>query len=227
MASSKLLNSGIRKIVFALPTPTNCWILEQEDGLTLVDCGTHFNYSTIFGIIERSEKSLRRIVITHAHPDHAGSAAQLASRTGAIVYAHKHDVPFLTGKASIADMPGSLGSRLLHGSARALGMLDAPPIEHVEPLADNDTIAGLQVIHTPGHTPGSISLWCSEHKALFVGDNARHGLIGISLNYTWFSLKPEQLKQSCLRYREFPAELILLGHGTEYRAKTAVEDLLR
>ncbi|MBX9671631.1 MAG: MBL fold metallo-hydrolase [Candidatus Obscuribacterales bacterium] len=226
MATSKLLNSSLRRIVFAFPTPTNCWIIEQDDGLTLVDCGTHFNHGTIFSIIKNYDKSLRRIIITHAHPDHAGSAARLALATGAVVYAHELDVPFLTGQASVADMPGTIGARLLHGSARALGMLDPPPVKHVEALKDNDKVAGLQVLHTPGHTPGSISLWSSDHKALFVGDNVRHWLTGIKLNFTWFSLKPQELQRSCERYREFPAELILLGHGAEHRTKTAVADLL-
>ncbi len=217
---------GLWRIVFHLPTTTNCYLLQEGDGLTLVDAGSFWNAGTILDTISAIGKPLRQIVITHAHPDHAGSAALLAKETGAAVNAHKADVPMLQGKESMADLPGSLESRSLHKAARTVGILEPPRIGAVNPLQDGESVGSLKVLHTPGHTPGSISLWCEKDEALFVGDNASYRCRQLKSNFSWFTLNSGELKKSLQTYSNYPASMLLPGHGNVYRSNNVVRDLL-
>jgi glyoxylase-like metal-dependent hydrolase (beta-lactamase superfamily II) len=220
------IKPGLWRLVFHLPTTTNCWLYDDANGLTLIDAGNFWNASTILDTISVIGKPLRQIVITHAHPDHAGSAAYLSNKTGAVVFAHEADVPFLRHARSVADLPGSLESQNLHKTARLLGILDPPKIDAIQPVTDGTQIGGLQILHTPGHTPGSISLWCEKERALFVGDNASNRLGKLKTNLSWFTLNTEELKKSMQVYTTYPAGIILPGHGNAYHSSTAVQDLL-
>lgn len=216
---------GLWRICFHLPASTNCWLWQEPDGLTLIDAGNSWNAGTILDTIRLLDLPLRRIVITHAHPDHAGSAAELARLTGATVWAHEKETKFLTGNESIADLPGSRESRYLHKVARNAGILHPPTISDVNQITDGDYVGTLKVLHTPGHTPGSISLWSESDGALFIGDNAstRFGLL--LLNFSWFTLNSQHLTESLERYSEVKAEMLCAGHGPVYRSKDAVADL--
>lgn len=218
---------GLWRIVFHIPTTTNCWLYEDGDELTLVDAGNFWNAATILDTTRAIGKPLSRIVITHAHPDHAGSAAFLSKETGAPVFVHKADAAFLLGTKSIADLPGSIESQNLHRTARIIGLLHPPRIKEVKPLTEGDMVGTLKVLHTPGHTPGSISLWCNSEKALFIGDNASYRLGMLRANLSWFSLNTNELKKSIGSYSEYPASLLLPGHGKAYHSNDAVKDLLR
>lgn len=218
---------GLWRIVFHLPSTTNCYLYEEIDGLTLIDAGSFWNANTILDTTVAIGKPLRRIVITHAHPDHAGSASFVSKKTGAVVHAHRADTPFLEGKRSMADLPGSAESRNLHKAAQSIGILEPPRVEEVHPLSDGELIGSLKVLHTPGHTPGSISLWSENEKALFVGDNASYCLRRLKTNFSWFTLNTSELKKSVQIYSEYPASMLLPGHGHVYRSADVVKDLLK
>jgi len=218
---------GLWRIVFHLPTSTNCWLFQESDGLTMVDAGCPWNAGTILNTIRQVDVPLKRIVITHAHPDHAGAAAQVARETGAIVYAHASEVPYLKGNGSIADSAGSVISSNLHKAAQSLGLLAPPVIGDVKPLTDGDCVGGLRVIHVPGHTPGSISLWAEDEKALFIGDNASNRMHRLHINWSWFTLDFDVLQASFERYHDYPAKMLLVGHGYVHRSHDAVQDLIQ
>lgn len=221
------VKDGLWRIVFHLPTSTNCWLYQEKDGLTLIDAACPWNADTIFNTIKIIGQPLKRIAITHAHPDHAGAAAFLVKQTGATVFAHEDDVAFLDGRRSMAEAEGSLVSRLLHQSAQRLGLLQAPAIDRVEPVSDGDTVGSLEVIHTPGHTPGSMTLWSESARGLFLGDNASNRLHLLQPNRSVFTLNFRTLEKSLQRYADYPARLLFPGHGGVYRSEDAVADLLR
>lgn len=222
---------GLWRIVFHLPTSTNCWVIEDGDGLTLIDAGCYWNSSTIFDTIRIIEhttsKRLCRIAITHAHPDHAGSAAELARRTGATVYAHELDVPFLNGTSSLGNLSGNTLSHAFHRIAHTAGMLNPPVVENAQIVREHDAIGSLRVIHTPGHTPGSVSFWSERHQALFIGDNASNRFNLLNINMSIFTLARQQLMNSFEKYQNYDARLILPGHGRAHYSKQASADLLR
>lgn len=214
------------RLCFHLPVPTNCYLVKDEEGLSLIDAGHPWNASTILDTAELIGAPLRRIFITHAHPDHAGAAAQLSRKTGARIFAHEDEAPFLLGKSSIAEAPSSFASACLHQAGRVLGILDPPSVDEVTFVGDGESVSRVAVIHTPGHTPGSISLYLKDEGALLVGDNVSHHWSSLRLNFSWYTLDEGNLKESFYRYRDFFATTLLTGHGPPYRSEDVVSDML-
>jgi glyoxylase-like metal-dependent hydrolase (beta-lactamase superfamily II) len=210
------IRPSIWQISFHYPTPTNCWLLKEEDGLTLIDAGHPWSTKYILAAIESIGHPLRRIFITHAHPDHAGAANELAGKTHAIVMAHQSEIPFLQGQRTMANEKGSLICRAVLSTARLLRSLDSPSIERVQPVADGEKLGRLKVIHTPGHTPGSISLWDADEQALFCGDNLLFSMGAVRVGLPWFTLDRSTQNKSLKRYLDLPAQLLLSGHGPVY-----------
>lgn len=207
------VHSTIWQITFHFPAPVNCWLLQSSDGLTLIDAAYPSSAQKILEAIEILNIPLRRIVITHAHPDHSGAAREVAQKTNAVVLAHGADLPYLQGHRSIAEEEGFWQSRLVLGAAQRLGLLDLPPIEKIESVADGETVASFQVIHTPGHTPGSLSIWATDEEAIFSGDNLLYRMHGLRVGLPWFTLDLAEQRTSLKKYMSLQARMIMAGHG--------------
>ncbi|MFF2412603.1 MBL fold metallo-hydrolase [Streptomyces sp. NPDC058092] len=114
---------------------------------------------------------ISRIVVTHGHRDHYGAAQELADRHGAEILAHQLDAPVIRGEEEIADPVLLDWERPLY--KHGLTVPPAPPTRVDRELADGDEIgfgSGARVIHSPGHTPGSIGVHLPRHGVLFTGD---------------------------------------------------------
>lgn len=212
------IRKGLWQLEFTFPTSTNCWIWQEADGLTLIDAGMPRNASTILGAVRQIGQPLRRIIITHAHPDHAGAAAEIASTSKAIVYAHAGDIPFLQGQC-MSEMPGFWLCKGVLKAGSQLGLLKPPTIASVKSIEDGDMIGSLKIIHSPGHTPGSVSIWSEQEKALFCGDNICSSMNMLHVGLPWFTLDLNMQKKSLAHYKELPAELLLSGHGPVYKGE--------
>lgn len=145
---------------------TNSYVVRQEGELraVLVDAG--MAVSAILEFIEDRGLTLEAVLLTHGHPDHVVGAAEIAAATGAPVYLHQLDVKM------VEIMPRALLAML------GIDSLDVP--EEFETLDDGQVLqlAGLdiQVLHTPGHSPGSVSFLVDG--ALFDGDLVFQSSIG-------------------------------------------------
>lgn len=139
------------------------------NGKILIDAGMSTG-----GIIEAISdetdiKDLELIILTHCHYDHTASAKAIADASGAKIAIHKDDAALL--KDDMATVAAMFGDR-------------APAIEPDIMLGEGDRIAlgngeELEVIHTPGHTPGGICLYEEKSKSLFSGDTVfPNGSIG-------------------------------------------------
>jgi glyoxylase-like metal-dependent hydrolase (beta-lactamase superfamily II) len=139
-------------------------ILEPE--LTLIDCGLTGSERSIrraVAALGRSMDDVARIICTHGHPDHAGGARELA-RPGVSILMHAADALGL--RTSWLDV-------LRRPSRGRLFAALTPAPEETVPLEDGEilpVLGGLEVIHTPGHTPGSVCLYGRRDGILFVGD---------------------------------------------------------
>ncbi len=146
------------------PIQATCFIVgdEQTKEAVVIDPGDEAR--RIFSGLQKHSLTLKYIINTHGHFDHVGANKALKSLTGAPILIHQGDAPMLSG---------------LSGSARMWGMQaeDSPPDQLIK---DGDRITfgqiTLQVIHTPGHSPGGISLYTP--KVVFVGDTLFAGSIG-------------------------------------------------
>ncbi len=121
----------------------------------------------IYDVVRRNGWHIEKILLTHGHFDHFGAARQLSEQLAAPVYIYPDDARYLTD--TYLNLSGNYPEPVT--------------ISHYEELYDGETIrlkenSGfyLKVIHTPGHTPGSVTFWAPEEKAAFVGDTLyQHG----------------------------------------------------
>jgi glyoxylase-like metal-dependent hydrolase (beta-lactamase superfamily II) len=171
--------------IWRIPTvgraAVNSYAIVDDDGsVTLIDCGLKRAPARIvrgLAAIGKVPADVTRIVLTHAHPDHAGGAAELARRTGAPVAAHAADVPYAEAGHNPPADPAVTGGRFL---ARVAGGR-FPAVQVAQPLADGDLIdvgGGLRVVHTPGHSPGHVSLLHEPTRLLITGD-ALFNVLGV------------------------------------------------
>jgi hydroxyacylglutathione hydrolase len=147
------------------PIMANCFILGCQDTLqaAVIDPGDEAD--KILQSLAESKLTLRYIINTHGHPDHVGANKRLKEATGAPILIHALDAPMLNQIAVSMAAWGLTGE-------------NSPPPDKT--LAEGDTITfgniTLTVIHTPGHTPGGISL--KTDGRVFVGDTLFAGSVG-------------------------------------------------
>ncbi|MFC0506287.1 MBL fold metallo-hydrolase [Micromonospora costi] len=225
------LAPGVWRIPTAARALVNSYALVDDDGsVTLVDCGVKRAPARIvrgLAAIGKSPADVVRIVLTHAHPDHAGGAAEVARRTGAPVVAHAADVEYArAGQAPPRD-PTVSGGRLF---ARLSGGR-FPAVEVAEPLADGDLLpvaGGLRVVHTPGHSPGHVSLLHEPTRVLITGD-ALFNVAGIRWPVKVLCTDFRMTQETAHVLGELEYDLAAFTHGPEIadNAREQVRSFLR
>jgi glyoxylase-like metal-dependent hydrolase (beta-lactamase superfamily II) len=152
------------------------FLLDDGDGLTLIDTnydddGRHvINELTAMG---RTPADIKRIILTHAHKSHVGGVAALKQASGATVYAHDWEVDIIAGRREatrVSKWPKKPLAVYKLQLGLALGLGKHKPCEVDMRLKAGDHVGPLQVVETPGHTPGSLSFWWPARRALFAGD---------------------------------------------------------
>ncbi len=155
----------------------NQYLIVEPDGLTLVDTGLPGSDVLIFARMSdlgRRPQDLKRILITHADPDHAGAVEALADASGAKIYAGAVEAEALRQ----GRMTRPIGSRTLEGKLFnfLLPFFPMKPVEVdeiVQPGQELPALGGLLALATPGHTPGHISYYAYKPRILFSGDSIR------------------------------------------------------
>jgi len=182
--------------------------LALEPELSMIDCGYAGSREKIARAITthgRSIEQLARVVITHGHPDHAGSARELAEA----------GVPILIHPADADGLRTTWREALRKPSRGRLFASMTPEPPDVLPIEDGDVLpmlGGLRVIHTPGHTPGSVCLYGARDRVLFVGDTLQRRFGRISFASRLYSDDYAGARRSVKRLAELDVETIVFSH---------------
>ena len=194
----------------------HAYLWQDADGLTLIDTGVPGSAPQIADAIltfGRQPVDLRRIVLTHFHVDHAGSAAEIAKWGEIEVFAHQDDTPFIQGDSK-GPPPDLLDwERPLYEQVNVRVVAEPVGVNRV--VDDGDVLdfgGGARVVATPGHTPGSIAIYLPGPNILLTGDAvARTGEGKVILGV--FNSNPTQAARSFRRLANLNPAIICFGHG--------------
>ena len=191
----------------------NAYLVREDDGLTLVDTMLSGSAEGILAAAQALGTPITRIVLTHAHGDHAGSLDALAQRLpGAEIAISAREARLMAGdRALLAEEPDS----------KLRGGWPQVATQPTRLLEDGDRVGSLRVVAAPGHTPGHIALFDERDATLIAGDafstlggvsttgriNPRFPLVGMS---TWD--RPTANRTAALLRTLDPAALAV-GHG--------------
>lgn len=195
------------------------YAIEGLDGITLVDTGLPFAASRILSQLDArgfSPGQVKRILITHGHPDHVGGLPKLKAATGAEVIASSIERPVIEGKIPI---PRPDKAALTFGQR----LMVQPQTTNKPTTVDREVtdgsliegiLGGLEVIFTPGHAPGHISFWSASRSIVFVGDVIMPRFGKLRLPLAAVTVDMEQNKRSVKRIVDLNAETACFGHNT-------------
>jgi glyoxylase-like metal-dependent hydrolase (beta-lactamase superfamily II) len=194
--------------------PVNCYLVEEEDGLTLVDAALPYSWKGVLQAAGKIGKPITRILLTHAHDDHVGALDAL--------------------KQALPDVPVHISSR----DARLMaGDLTLDPNEPDTPirggvpkklktradvlLQEGDRIGSLLAVAAPGHTPGSFAFLDTRNNALIAGDafQTRGGIAVSGQLRPWFPFpamatwNKHAALESARKLRDYRPALLAVGHG--------------
>jgi glyoxylase-like metal-dependent hydrolase (beta-lactamase superfamily II) len=166
-------------------------IEENPRDYTLIDTCFTCSIPAFESYLSKSDidiKDINRIILTHLHPDHVEAANEIRRKTGAKVYSHWIEAIYLSHELQYDGPPDKdafehvlkvMGTNIENVSKK-FGKIIVGPIVIDRLLKDGDTIGHtLQVIHTPGHTPGHISLYDREHQIVIGGDILFNSILNI------------------------------------------------
>jgi glyoxylase-like metal-dependent hydrolase (beta-lactamase superfamily II) len=198
----------------------NAYLVREEDGFTLVDTTVGGGAGDLIAAAEAAGGQIRRIALTHGHGDHVGSVEALKQRVG-------NDVQVLLGE---------LDARILAGEKVVDGKLPGswPKVQWTPDvrLAPGDRVGSLEVVASPGHTPGHVSFLDTRDRTLIAGDVfTSYGEVAVTNHFYWrfpFATMATWDKakdvESARAMRALDPTLLVVGHGPATAAPGAAMD---
>jgi glyoxylase-like metal-dependent hydrolase (beta-lactamase superfamily II) len=162
----------------------NLWVLGDDDSCVIIDAP--HRVPEILKVVDG--RRVTAVLLTHAHDDHVRVAPEVAAATGAPMFLHPAEEPLW---------------RLVH-----------PDVPMPRPLSDGQTIEGLTVLHTPGHSPGAVCFHAPGLTSVFTGDTLFQGGPGATgRSYSDRPTIERSIRQRLLRLP--PETVVHTGHGPD------------
>ncbi|RDU35988.1 MBL fold metallo-hydrolase [Neobacillus piezotolerans] len=202
----------------------------ETGDFVLVDAGMPGSADEIISVTENrfgADSRPKAIILTHGHFDHVGAIIELVNHWDVPVYAHQLEMPFLTGKESYPEPDPTVEGGMV---AKMSPMFPNEPIDlgnNIRTLPSDGTVPHMpefKWIHTPGHTPGHISLFREKDRALIAGD----AFVTVKQEYLYKVITQEQeisgpprylttvweaAKESVIKLNALKPSIAITGHG--------------
>ena len=228
--NTKEILPGFHQIALGM---VNAFLIESDDGLALIDTGYPGNGAKILeavGSLGKAPKDLRHILVTHCHPDHAGSLAELVRQTGATVWMHPTDAEMVrSGRClrPVKTAPGFMNA-IIGRMIRWTASHEIEPAEVAREVTDGESIpvgGGLRAIHVPGHCAGQLAFLWPKHGGVLIAADVAANIFGLGLSPVYEDLDEGRRSLAKLSTLDFQAAVfghggpILKGASDQFRAK--------
>ncbi len=190
------------------PAPTiNCYMA----GDVLIDAGRTWDRRRIMSEIEGRDLSM--LALTHVPPDHQGAAKDVCEARGVPLACHADDVDAMEGRRPVQE--ASANSPFNKIIAK---IWQGPPYKVERVLQEGDEVAGMRVVHAPGHARGEVIFFRESDRVAICGDVIRNmsyatGLPGLKEPPKVFTYDPAENRRSIRKLADLNPALILPGHG--------------
>jgi len=224
MKITRLGPNLIQLTKYPLAFPMNCYLVVEDDGLTLVDSTMSSPASDVARVASDIGKKLARVALTHAHGDHVGGVAGvLQASPGVEVSISERDAPVLAGDHSL---------RAGEPQTPVKGYFVKVAWQPSRRFQIGDRIGSLEVVAAPGHTPGHVAFLDVRDRSLIAGDafQTRAGMAVSGVLRPLFPFpaiatwnKPTAL-ETAIALRALNPSLLAVGHGDAIRDPSASMD---
>jgi glyoxylase-like metal-dependent hydrolase (beta-lactamase superfamily II) len=197
----------------------NGFLFRDDEGVTMLDMGVSISGRRMIRALESigaAPEDVTRLLLTHCHPDHAGGAAYVAERTGKAVDLHADDADFLRDGVRPPRDP-AYSKPLFRWRRGEPGPSKGPKAPVGEELTDGQVIpvaGGLQVVHTPGHSPGHVSYLHRDSGVLITGD-AIFNVLGVRWPVKSFCTDFAMTKETAGTLVDLEYAVAAFTHGPE------------
>lgn len=204
------------------------YMIVDDDGLTLIDTAVPPAAGRILKEVEKAghkPADIKRIMITHAHPDHIGALHALVAATGAEIWASAGEKEVIEGRVPVPTVKRSD----LSGAYKLL----KPPKTNVKPglkvarvLTDGEVLpifGGLTVVSTPGHAPDHLSFWSPQHRMVITGDVVFHLFNRLTLPFAFLTVDMKRNLKSFRKLLALEPQIACFGHGDPIMTDASAE----
>lgn len=221
----------------------NVFFAGTSDGWVLIDAGMPRSADMIITAAEErfGEASPQAIVLTHGHFDHVGDIVNLIEHWNVPVYAHEMELPYLTGQQNYPEGDPSVGGGLVSLLSPLFPNQGINLGHNVKALPAGDSVPfleGWRWIHTPGHSPGHISLFRDSDRTLIAGDafvtvkqeslyNVFTQDIEVNGPPKYFTTHWVQARDSVKTLASLTPDLAITGHGQPIHGDFLTDELNR
>jgi glyoxylase-like metal-dependent hydrolase (beta-lactamase superfamily II) len=195
--------------------PGQAYLLRRGMRAVLIDTGIAGQGDAIAGALAGwglDRAALTHVLLTHWHPDHVGSAAEVSTWPNAQILAHRLDAPVIRGD-NHGNFPSLTHTEQQFYAQIASSVPNAPPVRVDRELGDDEHLEelGARVIYTPGHTDGSIAFLFAEAGVLFTGDVATQQRGQVALGP--FDNDRPAARRSFRKFADIEVDTVCFGHG--------------